>query len=264
MKTWFSNLTSGVVGGVVSGIVVVIALGWWAPQLSDRLQEVNPTCDQPRGLVPLTRGDYLEGSAAAEGYAQDKTFGADKVLDGYPGSIWIPSLPPANEREAQLGNKVPVFDSQNGNNILTLHLSKSNDIELVCVVNGLGTSYFRYQNWGRARTVSVWAEDEKQKETTVLKSLGADDFSNAQMAAKRIGVTKTVHIRLDDAYVGLIVETSDPDVCYEGQDVAKLVDNLATIDGKKMGREPQLDRGCFARATTKAGLADVFLYRRAG
>lgn len=240
MANWWSTTASGIVSGVVSGVVaaalVAVGVGVFASKISDVTLKANPDCSTPRGLKPVGKegvdatGDFLKPNGTATDY-----YGPRKVLDNYGGSIWLPP------QTADEQNRVPLFTT--GKNVLTLTLKPPRDVRLLCVVNGLANSYHSYQNWGRVRTLTVWGKEQADSQTAVLASLGADSFPNAQVAARQLGLTDQVNIRLDDAYTGLIIQTGNPNECRDNATVLAL-----------------LNEGCILKPNPLAGLSEVYLY----
>jgi hypothetical protein len=140
---------------------------------------------------------------------------------------------------------------------LTLKLRAPTDVELVCIVNGLSNTYTNYENWGRVRTVTIWKDDSADTKTAVLQSLGADTFPNAQFAARRLGTTTELHLRVEDAYAGLTQESYDPDVCF-GKKAPAIIAKMSIPDG--FIGEPRYSEGCIEAPSPNAGVADIYLY----
>lgn len=255
MKAWWANVTAGVISGLVSGVVgaviVALFLALRADDITDRALAANPTCASPAGLRPIS-GQEVTATGASFTGPDGFVYKAEKAVDGYGGTMWIPPLGADPNK-----HPIPVFDTANDSNVLTLRLSSAQPVELVCVVNGLGNTYANYQNWGRVRTVEIWTTDPTHPRTTVLQSLGADTFPNAQFLARRLGVSSELHIRLVDAYAGLTQEFYDPDVCFEG--AAKGVLASMHVPPNLVG-QPRYADGCIRAPAPYAGIADVYLY----
>lgn len=242
----FSNaVVSGVVSGIISGCILWAAATYLSNQYSDTLDtyltRLHPTCDAPGDLTQVP---------AEEISAQGGGTGADAVIDGYFGSIWLPKT----ERDPATPH-IPTFASDASNRSLTLVLATTEDIRLVCVNNGLGNSESNYQNWGRVRSVAVasGAQTEPAR-TTVLLSLPVAEMQRMQEAARDLGPIDNITIRAESAYGGMTIETFDPDHC--GQDS----DRLRLEDGETA--QSRFVTGCIRAPVPRAGLSEVVLYAR--
>ena len=249
MSGWFSNVTSGLISGVAAGVVLLVGAGLFAEAISDVAGNANPSCASPRGLKPIDKASLSVEAGSVHAPTRSASYGAAAAIDGYGGSIWVPLLDPDKQN-----HPLPTFNLQNDHNVLTLSLSSAHDVKLVCVVNGLANTYTNYSNWGRVRTIEVSRPDDVIA-TTVLQSLGPDAFPNSQLAARNLGSTKTVRLRLLDAYAGLTVESYDPDVC-----LADAATDVREGSPVAAGVQPRYERGCLINPTPMAGLADVYLY----
>jgi hypothetical protein len=257
MGKWASDVWAGTVGGTISGVVsaaVVLLLA--STVFSNRIAEValtaNPTCDNPRGLKPIPRGELLPPTGTdLPGVPGATSYKPMEATDGFGGTIWIPKLAPSDAKHP-VPEFVPGEQSQ-----LTIPLTSVHDIKLVCVVNGLANAYNNYENWGRVRTVKTWGDELQNKQTAVLQSLGADNFPNAQFAGRDLGPTSRVVIELVDAYAGLTEESHDPDVCVKKG--WKPSPSLTPQDNAQL----EFEQGCLISAVPWAGLSEVYLYESA-
>jgi hypothetical protein len=247
-------MSAGLVGGILSGvvasaIVVVLASTLFADHIANAALAANPTCASPERLKPIPRSDFDEPRGTAQGGGSPANYDARQAIDGYGGTIWVPRLAESKAKHP-LPSFVPGEQSQ-----LVLPLRSSHDVRLVCVVNGLANAYVNYENWGRVRTLKVWA-DARSSQTFVLQSLGQDNFPNAQLAGKNLGRTTAVILEVVDAYAGLTEESFDPDVCLKN-----FRDNPGTTPGRaRESVQFAFEQGCLVPDTPMAGLAEVYLY----
>lgn len=254
MRAWWSNMSAGLVGGILSGvvasaIVILLASTFFADRIAGAALLVNPTCDSPRGLKPIPKDQILTpGGTALAGVPGATSYAPAEALDGYGGTLWIPELAPSTSK-----HPVPEFAAGEKSR-LTIPLKSSHDVRLVCVVNGLANTYNNYENWGRVRTLRTWSDDDANQQTVVLQSLGADNFPNAQFAGRDLGNTTHVVIELVDAYAGLTEESHDPDVCV------KKGWNPSPAITPQNNAQLEFDQGCLISAVPWAGLSEVYLY----
>lgn len=175
MRAWLSNVSAGLVSGIVSGvvasaIVVLLASTLFADRIADAALSANPTCASPEGLKPIPRSEFDEPTGTSEPDDEAATYAAREAIDGFGGTIWVPRL-----AESKAAHPIPTFVSGEQSQ-LALPLKSPHDVRLVCVVNGLANAYINYENWGRVRTVKVWAGEQRNSQTLVLQSLGQDNF----------------------------------------------------------------------------------------
>jgi hypothetical protein len=230
VRGWSTEVTAGVVGGVVASFIVLFVLAWQANMVAERTLRANPTCSTPAGLEPVRVASVSASSVfPADGDAYD----AANAIDSSGESLWIPQVLTADEQQADEGDQQPpVFDPSGDDNELTLDLGdRERKVRLVCVVNGSALWFTSYQNWGRVRTVAVWGDHEDDADVEVL-----------QVAARNLGRTNVVHIALVDAYAVQRVETFNPAVAWAE------------------GVRPRYTPGCILDPKRKAGLAEVYIY----
>jgi len=250
---------AGFCGSLAGGLATAAVVATIGIALSERVAEasayLNPTCDNPRGLRPIPTTDVEARGPAIRIDANDNgkpDYPADRVLDGYEGSAWMPPIAPEEKRAIEFR---PVFIE--GENILKLKLSGSKrDIKLVCVNNALGASRFAYENWGKSRTVVFWVGQESdQGKVTVLQALPPDEFQRTQEVADMVGVATELNIQLIDAYSGIATTSVDPDHC---SDVLTRQER-GEYDARGDAQEALLDP-CIVAATPYAGLSEVVIY----
>jgi hypothetical protein len=257
---WRADVASGLVGGVLASIVVLMVLTWKADWVAERTLGANPTCAAPRGLqeaeVVKATAEYSEKYYAAN------------VGDDASDTMWIPPLVVEERDPGEREIRKPAqFVTDDEANVLTLHLKEEAEIRLVCVVNGATLWFTSYQNWGRVRTVEVWGAEGDDHKLGILQSLGSDDFPNAQLAARNLGTTDEVHIALVDSYAGQRVETFNPIACLNGAWEGEGEPGSALTAFHKPrtthfieGIKPRYEPGCILEPKAKAGLAEVYVY----
>ncbi len=265
---WPADVGSGLVAGLLASFIVVAVLAWRSEWVADRTLEANPSCAAPRGVVPV-KVDRASGAEAPNDGAARKEFGyrASNAVDDASESMWIPPLVPMSTADTELAGRSPRFVKGQNANVLTLRLDHEADIRLVCVVNGASLWFTSYQNWGRVRTVEVWGHDHDDAHFGILRSLGSDDFPNAQLAARNLGTTDTVHIALVDSYAGQRVETFNLAACLSGATSQAHPDVEARSEYRS--EEPfdladgvgyRYEPGCILEPKAKAGLTEVYVY----
>lgn len=177
-QEFWAGFSGSLAGGVLTAAVVASA----GIALSERVAEasayLNPTCDSPRGLRPIPTTDVeAQGpTIKIDDNGNGKPdYPANRVLDGYEGSAWMPPIASKKDRPIEFR---PVFVE--GENVLTLKLiGPRRDIKLICVNNALGASIFAYENWGKARTVVFWVGDQEpdRGKVSVLKHFRRANFN---------------------------------------------------------------------------------------
>ena len=224
---------------ILTSILTAFFLALWAPNISTYVSLFRPSGADPQGLVEVP---HSEISARAD--SQDEVdHPAGKLLDGRVANIWVPPM----QRPAGTSKSGTVAVIDPDQSLVTLTLAKKDDVQLVCVVNGLANSYDNYLNWGRVRSVRAWTDDNASKESSVLESMDQGSFQNFQDVRTPRGDAKMLMIQILDAYEGQQMVSVDPDVCDTRDEV---------------GRGPQNDPvGCNLNATPKAGLAEIKVYR---
>jgi hypothetical protein len=228
--------------GTLIGAGLVAWISWG---FQDEIREkfVRPTCATPSGLLQVPNDELR-----ADGES-DPGFTADAAIDGYLGSLWVPprKVDATNPHGA-------VFVDSTTRRTLTLKLPSSVDLRLVCVNNGLVNSETNYLNWGKARTVQVWAGNRRDHDPVVLAANPSTDMLDMQEVARDLGESSTVHLRVDDSYNGVTVETFDPDSC--GVPDSEIV--RRDVDGERV--ELRYVDGCLRAAVPEAGISEVALY----
>jgi len=250
MKLVKSSLTDLFVGfwsSVLSAVFVTAMIYLFANQIAAFAIRSNPTCDAPAGLKPLPAQEIISVKAAHEESPAGTDYSAQAAFDGWGGSLWVPQVEKGDERR-----RLPRF-LHGADNAMEITLKPGNDIRLVCVVNGLANNFTNYQNWARVRTISIGTERIGAAQTSVLRSLGPDSFPNGQFAARDLGETTKLFVRPIDAYVGLTVETFDPDQCLENATGEYATD-------RERGVQKRYESGCMKSATATAGISEIYLY----
>jgi hypothetical protein len=102
MKGFFSNIASTFVGALLAVVVLI-----FTPQIVDRFAYLNPSCDNPEGLSSLKLKEMYEkkqlsigATSVAKpppGYSPN-LWQAANVIDGNPGTPWVPAEGDAKRR----------------------------------------------------------------------------------------------------------------------------------------------------------------------
>jgi len=272
------SLKESVVSGVISGSIVALATAFVGVQVGKQWQEqaayLNPSCDSPHGLRQVPPGQ-LTASDDVPGREPGDLHLPIKVLDGYTGSIWVPTRRP---KEAGESSYVPYFGPSGST--LTLTLKESADVRLICVNNGLGSGDPRYENWGKSRTLRVWKDDSPDAAMEVaLMALPVELSESLQEGGHHLGEARSDHLQVMNAYAGEANTSYDPDVCKKvieralrrtypddaerGEDVNHFVDRRFTeLYAVKDGAQPQYEPGCLEDPAVRAGLSEVVLYEK--
>ncbi|GAA1928599.1 hypothetical protein GCM10009815_23730 [Nocardioides marmoribigeumensis] len=242
-------MSEGVVTGVLSGLVTagLIALFTFVSrdQLAELVTRRYPTCDAPRGLTEVPRElVHPDGEALSS-----PDYSPTNATDGYLGSTWIPPLRPESFDAHQA-----LYYNSVDRNTLTLRFDRSVDVALVCVNNGAAISGTIYQNWGKARTVSVWTRHDSDAQVTTLRVQPTEALQVPQQVARDLGQVQQLSITLLDSYAGLRVETYDPQSCGFEADYTDLPDG-------EQAKSRYTD-GCFRAPIPRAGLSEVTVFTR--
>lgn len=267
-----SGAVSGVVAGVVATVIIALAVDHYGDRWATQQDYLNPSCAHPKGLRAVP-----SSSLAASGSTKDdeKFNRPSKAVDGYAGSVWLPpTKPPAEETSHVL----PVFDAST-NTLSIKFLDGAHEVRLVCVNNGLGGEEKRFQNFGKVKSLKVWADNETSKAiTAALTSLPFERSGDLQDAGTDLGTAKIINLQVIDAYAGNTNIFHDPDVCESlvADDARREFDkgsreSSVTFEKYKLryydehykridNNQPLYEPGCIVGATPSAGLSEVVLY----
>jgi hypothetical protein len=194
-------------------------------------------------MVPSTE---LSADGAAYPSTAVTSYAASSVLDGNPGTLWMPPLD--KPRSGRGHGEVRLRPGQS-TLILGFRDGKKRDVRLVCAVNGLASSPQRYRSWGRIRTVQTKTDVDNRSHLSVLRTLDDGSFQNGQEINLHRGSTATIKIDVIDTYHGQIVEEYDPDIC----------------NARAIARDPRLQwrsdkSGCVVAPQPFAGFSEVQVY----
>lgn len=252
--TWFREI----VAGTISGVLTVGALSLFTFTQRDRIHDwlvaQDPSCADTGQLVPLGAGALKADASSA---ALDPSFGQQPsdAVDGYAGSWWVPQLAsPRRDPNDKHTWHVAQLKPQAASRTLVLDLPNARRVRLVCVVNGLGESRPRYLMHGTVASVTVWG-DQSAKETQSLQRLPSEQMQEYQEAARDLGMTTRVSLRVDAVGSGETVLSYDPDDCFP-EALGTQMDRLS--DGETPQRPDDL--GCLRAPVPSAGLSEVVVY----
>jgi hypothetical protein len=244
--SYFRRLIEAIPTAILTSLLTAFFLALWAPNISTYVALFRPTCADPRGLVEVPHGQITAEAPSLS----PEDYPATKVLDGRVGNIWVPPRLPPDKRPTWMSKRKDFGVVDKTQSKLRLKLSRTMDVQLVCVVNGLANSYPNYVNWGRVRTVRTWTDSDPSKQLSVLKSMGEGSFQTSQDVIVPRGQADEVVIQVWDLYEGQQMVSVDPDVCGTRDEV-----------GPGTRNDPV---GCNLNPTPLGGLAEVQIYRLDG
>lgn len=233
-----------VVGLIVAAVLGVSGVAYGANIVQAR-QYMNADCDRAKGLRPIPQNQLVaQGTGVAH-------YDPDMAIDGYGGSQWSPPTSSIKAPDHKgISKFVPVFPNDQ-TSVLMIQFAdpkRSQDIQLICVNNGLGNGDERYENWGKAKTIIVWPDDKKNfVKTAVLQAIPVEQSEDQQEVARKLGTVHSVHLQIVDAYAGKDVISYDPDRC---QKVRGKNEHFKSIGEN----QETFTRGCILSATPRAGL----------
>lgn len=237
------RLVEAIPTAILTSVLTAFFLALWAPNISTYVSLFRPTCADPQGLVEIPRTEIRPEARSQN----EDLYPAEALVDGRVANIWVPTILPPHQRPEGVSRKrnFAVVDSEAS--VVTLTLASRDNVQLVCVVNGLANGYSNYLNWGRVRSVHAWTDADSSTELSVLDSMDQGSFQNYQDVRVPRGDAKRIMIQVLDLYEGQQMVSVDPDVCGTRNIV---------------GEGPQNDPvGCNLNATPLAGLAEIKLYR---
>jgi hypothetical protein len=244
---FFRRLFEAIPTAVVTSLLTAFVLALWAPNIATYVSLFRPTCADPRGLVEVPP-DQIKVEAAS---LNEENFPPSAVLDGRVANIWVPPLLPPPERPEWMSQRADFGVVDRSQSSMRLQLSRSVDVQLVCVVNGLANSYSNYVNWGRVRSVRAWTDSApSKKQLSVLKSMDESSFQTFQDVRVPRGRADEVVLQVWDLYEGQQIVSVDPDVCGTREEV-----------GEGRQNDPV---GCNLNATPLAGVAEIKVYQLQG
>lgn len=227
----------------MTSVLTAFFLALWAPNISAYVSLFRPTCANPEGLVEVPH-HQLEVRAAS---MNEQRFPAQSLIDGDVANIWVPPMLGADERPGWMSKRDEFAVVDPDASRVEIALAQPEDVQLLCVVNGLANRYENYVNWGRVRSVAAWTQEESDSRSSVLKSLDNGSFQSFQDVSVPRGDTDQITIDILDLYEGQQTTSVDPDVC-----------GTRDIVGEGIQNDPI---GCNLNSTARAGFAEIKVYR---
>jgi hypothetical protein len=225
------------VEGVVVGVVAMALLG---PSLAQRLAGFDPTCDDPAGRTSMSGADLT-----LQGDSHSKQYSVTKVVDGLPGTVWMPKSE-GNEETSSLGDLL-VLDDLDDRLIVKFGDGSRHNVQLVCIVNGIANEPSIYRNTAKVRGIRL-TTDAGVREST-LRTFGDESFQNLQEVSVAPGSTDSLEIEIIDFQVGQYIETKNPARC--NRDEVR----------KKRSVDWLVDKsGCMIAPQPIGGIAEIQLY----
>lgn len=244
--TFPRRLFEAIPTAILTSILTAFFLALWAPNISTYVSLFRPTCADPQGLVEIPRAEIT--AAANSGDAVNHAAG--NLLDGRVANVWVPGILPPEERPVGVSKRAEFAVIDPDQSLVSLTLKNEENVQLVCVVNGLANGYSNYLNWARVRSVQAWTDADSDKELSVLESMDQGSFQNYQDVRTPRGEAKELMIQVLDVYEGQQIVSSDPDVCKTREKI-----------GNGLQNDPV---GCNLNATPLPGLAEIKVYRLEG
>jgi hypothetical protein len=187
---WGSRALELVVAPIITGLVVSLSLLIFGPMVADRWEVRKATCEDPRGLVSvdaeeLRRKKQLSIEVSS---TQDPIWSKDKLVDGITETVWVPQ------------------DGKVQGAWVAFTFPAPQDLQLICIVNGVASNSISYMRADRVRAARVKTDPTEGREpVTPVKSLGEFEFQNRQPLEFEEGSTKSVTITIEGIYNGVRV-----------------------------------------------------------
>jgi hypothetical protein len=174
-----------VVAPVVTGLVVSVFLLILGPTIAERWEIRKPTCEDPRGVLSVDVDELLSIEVSS---TQEPQWSKDKLVDGITETVWVPK-----------------DDSVQGAQV-TFAFRAPQDLQLICIVNGVASNSISYLRADRLRAARVKTDPtEGPGPVSPVKSLGEFEFQNRQPLEFEEGPTKSVTITIEGIYNGVTV-----------------------------------------------------------
>jgi hypothetical protein len=228
---------------IAISLLTTFFLALAAPRISAYVSLFHPSCADPRGLTEVPSGSI---HATGPTQAASERWSPDKVTDGRVADLWVPVMLPPAKRAAGISKDDSFAVVDRSRSTLTLALAEDENVQLVCVVNGLANSYSNYVNWSRVRAVQTWTDNDSGRTQSTLNSMDESSFQEFQDVEVPTGDARRVMVQVLDLYEGQQVTSVDPDVC----------DTRDTV-GVGIQNDPV---GCNLNAAKQGGLAEVKVY----
>lgn len=173
--------------GLVTGAVLLIV----TPVIVERYELRNPTCDDPRGLVPVKGTPTVSASSSAN----EEIWCSDNAVDGNTGTVWVPKREDVSGRHA----------------FIEFTFSRKEDLKLICIVNGHAQNDLYYLRANRIRAAQVSTREVagrgnwRQGPLAPVRSLGQFEFLNRQPLRFEEGEAEQVKITIESVYNGQTV-----------------------------------------------------------
>jgi hypothetical protein len=183
---WRSKVLEIVVAPVITGLFVSVFLLILGPTIADRWEIRRPTCENPRGVLSVGT-EQLHSIEVSS--TEHPRWSKDKLVDGITETVWVP------QDEKALGAQV------------TFTFGASQDLQLICIVNGVASNSISYQRADRVRAARVKTDptEDGSGPLSPVKSLGEFEFQNRQPLEFDEGPTKSVTITIEGIYNGVSV-----------------------------------------------------------
>jgi hypothetical protein len=182
---WGSKVLEIVVAPVITGLAVSVFLLIFGPTIADRWEVRRPTCENPRGVLSVGTEQLRSIDVSS---TEDPQWSKDKLVDGITETVWVP------QDEKAKGAQV------------TFSFHAPQDLQLICIVNGVASNSISYLRADRVRAARVKTDPtEDSGPVSPVKSLGEFEFQNRQPLEFDEGPTSSVTITIEGIYNGVRV-----------------------------------------------------------
>jgi hypothetical protein len=188
---WRSKVLEIVVAPVITGLFVSVFLLILGPTIADRWEIRKPTCENPRGVLSVgTEQLHSIEVSSTQVYSTEEPqrWSEDKLVDGITETVWVPR------------------DGTAKGAYVTFFFHAPQDLQLICIVNGVASNSISYLRADRVRAARVKTDPtEGPGPVSPVKSLGEFEFQNRQPLKFDEGPTRSVTITIEGIYNGVSV-----------------------------------------------------------
>lgn len=178
------KIAAPILTGLITGTSLAVFGIVFAPRIADSVRQ--PTCDNPLGLVALSRRDITaSGESLAPSTYPHKglvTYDAENLIDGNSSTAWTEGV-----------------DGLGIGSTVHLALRRTYDVRLMCVVNGYGESWRLYSVNARVRRLAT--STQRGHRESILLDAGTPNAPAAyQTVQVERGDTNFIDLTIDSAY----------------------------------------------------------------
>ncbi len=188
---WFQLFLAFVVALVVA-VCGPLVLSWAAPRFEAVFRE--PTCDDPRGLVPVSVKAptvAIPASASAEDTSSLDGYPPEKMIDADTATAWVEGVR-SGPASTNLGQKISITFTLPG---------AGSDLQMICIVNGYAKSWAVFQANASIRLMTV-STDAGKPLVSGLAAKRQSDYAAFESLEFTHGQTTKVTLKIDSARAG--------------------------------------------------------------